>query len=55
MSSFVPDLFDGLPEVSEADLEGDAVRGLRSAVQRLNDELAFVRELAGAKTIIDAI
>ena len=58
-ADFIVDLFDGLLEVSEdaipPEVDGSAVNGLRRLIQRLNQELSFVRDLAGATKNIEAI
>ena len=55
MSEFIPNLFDGLPEVPEGDPDTTMLSGLRRVIQKLNEELSFVRGLAGATRNIEAI
>ena len=55
MSEFIPDLFDGLPEVSEGDPDVSILSGIRKVIQRLNQELSFVRELASVSKNVEAI
>ena len=55
MHGFIDDLLEGLPAVPSGDPDSTMLHGLREALDRLNGELEFIRNLANASTQIDAL
>ena len=53
--SFITDLLDGLPNMDAGDVDNTMRQQIRNVIGKLNEELAFVRDLARARSEIDAL